>query len=161
MRPAAGLLGVVATPLRGAFLSGSSSGRARKVSCLHTIAETRRKEGVQAARQSTLNQRNDVLQRWAELKATVEERKRRWKEDALRVLEEENQDGEVEFGQAAAALDTHSEPTSLDARGKSPWGATAITPDSVTPPPVQDDGVPHEKRGRNVLRKRRHEKYGE
>lgn len=67
-------------------------------------------EGVRAVQQSTPSERKAVLRRWAELGKTVEERKKRLQDDAVKVLEEEKQDGEVEFGQAAAAFNTrHTE----------------------------------------------------
>ncbi|VDB99463.1 unnamed protein product [Peniophora sp. CBMAI 1063] len=105
MRPAAGIVGLVASPLRGAWQSAASMGGTRQAPHLRVISDTRKEEGVQAVSQSTPKERKDVLRRWHELKKTVEERKKRLQEDAVKVLEEEKEDGEAEFGQAAAAFD--------------------------------------------------------
>ena len=106
MRPAAGIVGLVASPLRGAWHSAASVGGSRQAPHLSAISDTRKEEGVHAVRRSMAQERNDVLRRWNDLKKTVDERKKRLQEDAVKVLEEEKQDGEVELGQAASALNT-------------------------------------------------------
>ncbi|KZV64473.1 glycosyltransferase family 1 protein [Peniophora sp. CONT] len=131
MRPAAGIVGLVASPLRGAWQSAASLGGTRQAPHLRTIAETRMEEGVRAVQQSSPSERKDVLRQWNELKKTVQERKKRLQEDAVKVLEEEKQDGEAELGQAADAFDTNggdwvdvpkstpSTPANADASGSS------------------------------------------
>ncbi len=85
MKPAAGIVGLVAHPMNGAW-KGIRSDSSKKQE--EHQRSTRISEGVEEAKRSTSEERNFILRRFREAKATTSERQKAMSEAARSVLYE-------------------------------------------------------------------------
>jgi sterol 3beta-glucosyltransferase len=83
MRPAAGVIGVVAHPIQGAW-KGLQKTWAKNQEQSQRV--TRISDGVEDVKNSTKVDRERILERWTELKKTTKKRQKECKEEAEKVM---------------------------------------------------------------------------
>jgi len=104
MRPAAGIVGLFTYPIQGAWKSAqSSTGKKQE----EQYYRTRVSDGVEAVRNSSNWERQEILRLFKEAKPGTEERKRKLKELAERAL---RSDGELETESRGPSPEASSTP---------------------------------------------------
>jgi sterol 3beta-glucosyltransferase len=86
MRPAAGVIGLVAHPLQGAWKGVQKTWAKDQEQAQRS---TRISDGVEDVKGSTKEERKMIMERWVELKKTTRQRQKKYREEAEKVLNEE------------------------------------------------------------------------
>ncbi|GLB35572.1 putative glycosyltransferase family 1 protein [Lyophyllum shimeji] len=122
MRPAAGIVGVVVHPLRGAWKSlQTATGQKQE----HQIRITRISDGREAVRNSTAAQRAEITRKFKEAQQSTEARRRQYREIAEKVLREEVEDSrKADY----ASQEFTDEKSGGPSRSRSSQSRTASTP---------------------------------
>ncbi|KAJ7778801.1 UDP-Glycosyltransferase/glycogen phosphorylase [Mycena maculata] len=118
IRPAGGIVGLIAHPVRGLWKSVQSPMARKQEQQQHQV---RIADGVEAVQRSTQTQRSEVVQKFKQLQAGTKERQKRYKDIAEAEMYEEQssvKDGEA-VPTSPQSTSASSQPTSTDSQPNS------------------------------------------
>lgn len=133
MRPAAGIVGVVAHPFTGAWKSVQSAlGQEQQQQQL----QTRLSDGRDDYHSASPAQRGDVLRKFQEMKGHTKERQKRYAEMAEKAMDQEVKDAEVEKG--SRKEHAQSKPDSVGMSSKGSFEQSTRSPPPLPTRPSTD-----------------------